>query len=98
MIPQSLVLKGITYKVLEVDKIPPKSVKGGKRKETILGAFDWWKNTIEIRKDTPPERKEITLIHEILHVLTEGFSLTEAQLDQLAWDLYDALKRNALSF
>ena len=77
-----------------VDKISHKSIDGGNRKETYLGAFDWWNSTIELRGDVPPERLKICLLHEMLHGISEGMKLTEEQVDRLAWGLYDTLTRN----
>lgn len=94
MFPTHINIRGLTYCVKQVDEIPPKSCENGKDDDIILGAWDYWKSTIEIRKDVPEERKRICLIHEMLHALAEGMKLSEDQVDELAWGLYDALRRN----
>ena len=80
-----------------VDKISHKTVSGGKKSETYLGAFDWWNSTIEIRRDVPPERMKMCLLHEMLHGITEGMKLSEEQIDKLAWGIFDTFTRNDLS-
>ena len=94
MFPRHINIRGLTYTIKQVDEISPKSVEDGKDDDIILGAFDYWKSTIELRRDVPEERKRICLIHELLHALAEGMKLPEDQVGELAWGLYDVLKRN----
>jgi len=98
-LPKTLNIRGITFKVKEVDYIDPKSVENGDPdSDVILGAYDWVHATIEVKKDLPQERKQITLLHEVLHGLTDDdIKVTDDEVELLSWRLYDFIVRNELT-
>lgn len=98
-LPKKLNLRGIMFQVKEVAVIDPKTVENcDPETEMVLGAYDWRTATIEIVKDAPNERKQVTLLHEILHALTEDMDIEDPDIDRLAWRLYDTIVRNRLEF
>lgn len=97
--PVKLNLRGIAFDVKQVKTIDPKTVENcDPETEVVLGAYDWKTSTIEVVRDIPNERKQVTLLHEILHALTEDMDIDDPDIDRLAWRLYDVITRNGLVF
>ena len=84
-------------------KIPKKLKIGGHNIKVVLkpfwkgsdsedGLFENCKNEIWIKAELSQSQKEVTLIHEILHVLNS--TLNHVVLDSLSEQLYRVLKDN----
>jgi hypothetical protein len=79
--------------VHQVPYIDPSQVNGGEPGDTVLGTFDRQAQTIELLKSVPWERRQIVFLHECLHGWGEGLDLSEDQIDELAWRIYDTLSK-----
>lgn len=109
-LPKSINVGGIVYKVLYVDKASDTDVEG---RQAIWGQIDYWTRTIRIyQKNRAKEDIWQTLLHEILHAISEQFRLnledrqisTEEEIqetetsfvDVFSLILFDTLSRNGL--
>lgn len=82
-IPQKVKIKGIEYDVI-FENLGDK----------IFGDFNELPPQIRINSEALKEFQEMTLIHEILHIIRSN---TEEQwVKELAWDLWLILKENNL--
>jgi Zn-dependent peptidase ImmA (M78 family) len=65
-------------------------------KKNLQGLCDSTKNEISINKNLPTENKEETLLHEIIHNISDNVAigLTEEQTQALGSCLYSVLKDN----
>lgn len=96
-IPRKLNVCGIEYPVVQVDHIDPSTVENAEDGDVVYASFDRMGEQIEVRRDLPPQRKVIYLLHEVVHGLAEDIELDEGDTDLIAWRLYDFLKRNKFS-
>lgn len=88
MISNSGLLKilNYTFKVIEVNEISHGS--------TEIGQIDHLDQTIRIKKGLSPERKQVTIIHEVLHSIFEQLGYDELHdNEQLINSLSMALSR-----
>ncbi len=98
MKPTEVNILGIPYKIEYVDN--PADVDSQKRK-SLFGQIDPWTATIRVYdKDRPMEDIFCTILHEVLHGISEGLNLClnkvehHDDLDILAIALSDVLLRN----
>lgn len=101
--PKTINILGIIYKIEYTDK--PSDVDAEKR-QSLWGQIDYWTRIIRVyTKDRTKEDIWVTLIHEILHGLSNQLHLdleergdgeTEETnlIDVLAHTLFDTLQRN----
>lgn len=106
--PNKLIVGGITYKVLYVDKASDTDAEG---RQAIWGQIDYWTRTIRIyQKNRTQEDIYHTLFHEIIHAISQQYQLNleekELTLNEKGDDsessfvdifsliLYDTLQRN----
>lgn len=66
---KSVEILGITYSVEEVDVVD--------KTELCYGQINHFEQTIRIDKNLPMDKKEQTLLHEILHAVCENLGLLE---------------------
>lgn len=66
---KSVEILGITYSVEEVDVVD--------KTELCYGQVNHFEQTIRIDKNLPTDKKEQTLLHEILHAVCENLGLLE---------------------
>lgn len=78
---------GITYKVEQVEQVS--------RYDQLFGQIDFMDQTIRIDNHASEEKKQETLLHEILHGIAEatglGEVLKESVVQTLSRSLYDIL-------
>lgn len=97
--PNNLVILGTPYSIEYVDK--PSEVDLYKR-ESLWGQIDYWTRTIRIYDNgNADEDVWHTILHEVLHGITNGLKLTELDKDAnhdemivLALALVDVMVRN----
>jgi hypothetical protein len=96
MLPSKVKIGGIEYSVEEKEVV---IINGN---SNYSGKIDYHQATIEILKDSPEQRKEETLIHEILHgVFYESGCVIEDEeeiVSKASRVLYQVLKDNKLTF
>lgn len=109
-LPKSINVGGIIYKILYVDKASDTDIEG---RQAIWGQIDYWTRTIRIyQKNRSKEDIFHTLLHEIIHAISEQFRLNledkqvpgneeigDAEtsfIDVFSLILFDTLKRNNL--
>lgn len=92
-IPVSISYNGITYKVKEVEKLDG---------ESNWGRTSFKNGEIHLEKQLPQDKKEQTLIHEMLHIALESTGLDwdrkKEETFVRAWsnNIYGMLKQNKL--
>lgn len=99
MRPKSVNILGIKYSIEYVDK--PSDVDIYKR-DSMWGQIDYWTRSIRVyANDLSEEDVFSTVLHEVLHGITNAFKLTVLQdkenhdeLDLLSLALTDVLYRN----
>lgn len=83
---------GIEYRIEEVESVS--------KTESLLGSIDFLNQVIRIDVSLSNEKKEETLLHEILHGIAEATGLEETLNEQvvqiLSRTLYDLFKRQKL--
>lgn len=64
------------------------------------GRVDSNRNEIVIRKDMPVENQEETLLHEVIHNISDniGIGLDENQVKQICVSLYSVFKDNNINW
>lgn len=89
-IPSNVKIGALYFDVKQVDELKDED------SEDIYGQVDHFKQEFTLRKDVTEEIKKVTLLHEIIHVFDEYFSLglSEGETDQLAFLLHMVLKEN----
>lgn len=98
MIPSKVKIGGIEYSVEEKEVV---IINGN---SNYSGKIDYHQATIEILKDYPEQRKEETLIHEILHGVfyESGCELEDEKEEEIVSKasrvLYQVLKDNIFQF
>lgn len=87
---QSLYIGPITYEIEEIDSIEYED------NYICLGLCDDVKQVIYIRKDAKPDGKKSTILHEILHALSDVYAigLKERQVQQLSTALIQFINDN----
>ena len=67
--------------------------------ETLYGQIDYDRQTITLRQSNTEEQNEETLIHEVLHGISDmyGMEMTEEFVAKLSNAVYTFLKDNNLS-
>jgi hypothetical protein len=83
---------GIEYRIEEVESVS--------KTESLLGSIDFLNQVIRIDVSLSNEKKEETLLHEILHGIAEATGLEETLNEQvvqiLSRTLYDLFKHQKL--
>lgn len=84
---------GLTYEIREVEVIDKDC--------RMFGQIDYINQVIKIDKELTQERKDITLLHEIIHGISEQLGLEELNKDErvvqsLATALHQTLKESDL--
>ena len=72
----------------EIQEIEPSS-----RSDMNLGMSDSKQMLITIKKDMPKEMKELTLIHEYIHMVLDNYAMEETNNEQLVQTLASELYR-----
>lgn len=72
----------------EIKEIEPSS-----RSDMNLGMSDSKSMLITIKKDMPNEMKELTLIHEYIHMVLDNYAMEETNNEQLVQTLASELYR-----
>jgi hypothetical protein len=89
---QTVDILGIEYRIDEVDSVS--------KTEPLLGHIDFLKQVIQIDRSLSTEKKEETLLHEILHGIAEATGLDDVLSEQvvqiLSRILFDLFKRQKL--
>ena len=88
-IPSKLIICGKQYRVMRKDL-------GCEENIIHYGSTNHPQQKIEVSSKTKIEQQKETLLHEIIHVISEGYQigLRERQIKTLANGLYDTMKRN----
>lgn len=92
--PRYVTVRGIKLSIKPVREIDPLECDGVEGDDTVLGSWSFWGEEIELVRLLPRSRMRVNLLHELLHEMTQGFKLSEDQIESLAFDLYDTLKRS----
>lgn len=79
---------GFTYQIKEVDEIS--------RTEDLNGLIVYDDLTIYLEKNLPEEKRRETLLHEVIHGISEGagIGLTEKAVQVLSRTLYSFFEEN----
>jgi len=87
-IPQCITINGVDYKIVEENHM----ASG----EGLFGQARFIKQEIVIEKELTSQRKEMTLLHEIIEVINMDceLELKHNQITTLATQLYQVLKNN----
>ena len=90
-IPKSVNISGIIYKVEFVDK-----ADDAINKFNLYGNIDFVDCKIKIADGMDKQMQDITLIHEVLHGIAQGYSvdLKEDEVERLSNGIYAVLKNN----
>lgn len=76
ILPKTVNILGITYKVLEVDTV--------NKNEPRFGELNFATSEIRIDKELPDEKKIQVFMHEILHGVFDGLGMEELCTDERA--------------
>ena len=82
-IPEKLKIKGIEF-----------NVKFEDLGDKLFGNFTEFPPQIRINSKAPKEQQEMTLFHEVLHILRSD--VKEQWVKEIAWDLWLVFKDNKL--
>lgn len=82
-IPKKIKIKGIEF-----------DIKFEDLGDKLFGNYDALDKIIRLNTKACKEHNEITLIHEIFHVL--DIDIKESIVEKFAWDLWQVLKENNL--
>jgi len=93
MIPEKLKVAGIDYQIQEVEEIDDDP--------SMMGSCLYQRTIIKIKSNMSNDKKEQTLIHELLHACFNEAGFNEQDEDvinRVGIVLYQVLKDNQLSF
>ena len=93
MLPNKIKVAGIDYQIQEVEEIDDDP--------SMMGCCIYQKSTIKIKSNMSDDKKEQTLVHEMLHACFNEAGFDEQDEDvvnRLGIVLYQVLKDNNLSF
>lgn len=89
MIPNQIMINNVPFKVQEVENLTLND-------EPHFGVYDPRNFEILINSQLPSERKHATLLHEVIHAISDdrNLQLSENDVDQLAKGLFATLVAN----
>ncbi|USK61325.1 ImmA/IrrE family metallo-endopeptidase [Peribacillus asahii] len=93
MLPNKLKVAGIDYQIQEVEEIDDDP--------SMMGCYIYAKSIIKIKSNMSGDKKEQTLVHEMLHACFNEAGFDEQDEDvvnRVGIVLYQVLKDNQLSF
>ncbi|USK61848.1 ImmA/IrrE family metallo-endopeptidase [Peribacillus asahii] len=93
MLPNKIKVAGIDYQIQEVKEIDDDP--------SMIGSYIYQKSTIKIKSGMSQDKKEQTLVHEMLHACFNEAGFDEQDEDvinRVGIVLYQVLKDNDLSF
>jgi len=93
-----VLIGGVPY---EIHYVPAKEVCHNRKKKRLFGQISYIGHSINVANDTPKEKQQLTLLHEIIHGIIAEYNIkelqnkdgdhSEAAIDQLSLGLFGVL-------